>query len=348
MYPHTIEHLALESVRVLVVEDNQLNRQVIDELLRLQGALVTLAKGGVEGVEWVTQSDKSFDIVIMDMQMPDIDGLEATRLIRADGRFNDLPILAMTANASLADKALCLEAGMNEHIGKPIDMTLLLPCMLALLGRGPTTSEPVEQRLLSGSHTHKDDVLENPESILRRFGGERAFFIDVKHHFAIEMSQQFVLLTQAFEQGDNNAISTIAHTIKGTASNIGAKRLAAFAEQLERSIKNTDSVDASDYLSQIQRHINDSLHMLDTLFPDEVISTNEVDKSQYLPIESIDADKKVRLMALLIEQNLDAIDYLESMLINVAVDKQWLRLSSQVSQLEFLDAIDTLTSIMKE
>ncbi|MCL1101312.1 PAS domain S-box protein [Shewanella saliphila] len=346
--PHTIEHLALEAVRVLVVEDNQLNRQVIDELLRLQGAVVTLATGGVEGVEWVTQSDKSFDIVIMDMQMPDMDGLEATRLIRADGRFADLPILAMTANASVADKALCIEAGMNEHIGKPIDMTLLLPCMLGLLGRESKTLQFAEQALLPDSQSDSDDVLENPESILRRFGGELAFFIDLKHHFAIEMSEQLALLTQAFERGDNDAINIIAHTIKGTASNIGAKRLAAFAEQLERSVKNADSVNVSDYLSQMQGQINDSLHMLDTLFPDEVISTNEVNKSQYLPIESIEADKKAKLMALLVEQNLDAIDYLENMLVNVAADKQWLRLSKQVSQLEFLDAIDTLTSIMKE
>ncbi|WP_188925200.1 PAS domain S-box protein [Shewanella algicola] len=343
-----VTHLTLQGIKVLVVEDNQLNRQVIDELLRLQGAVVTLATGGREGVEWVTHSDKLFDIVIMDMQMPDMDGLEATRIIRADGRFAELPILAMTANASVADKALCLEAGMNEHIGKPIDMTLLLPCMLGLLGRESKTLQIAEQALLSDSQSDSDDVLENPESILRRFGGELAFFIDVKHHFAIEMSEQLALLTQAFERGDNDAINIIAHTIKGTASNIGAKRLAAFAEQLERSVKNTDSVDASDYVNQMQGQINDSLLMLDTLFPDDVISTNDVDKSQHLPIESIETDKKAKLMTLLVEQNLDAIDYLENMLSNVAADKQWLRLSTQVSQLEFLDAIDTLTSIMKE
>ncbi|MBB1441183.1 response regulator, partial [Shewanella sp. SG41-4] len=232
LQPKKISNMVLKDFRVLVVEDNKLNRQVIDELLRLQGAIVTLAEDGIEGVDCVTKSNNQFDIVIMDMQMPIMDGLEATRLIRADGRFNDLPILAMTANASPADKALCLEAGMDDHIGKPIDMTLLLPCMLNLLiptedvhNHSKVDNVPFE--LTEEFDNNEDDVIiENPDSILRRFGGEIAFFIDVKHHFASEMSEQLLMLTQAFEQQNNAAISIIAHTIKGTASNLGAKRLA--------------------------------------------------------------------------------------------------------------------------
>jgi PAS domain S-box-containing protein len=354
--PRKITHLVLKSVRVLVVEDNQLNRQVIDELLRLQGAVVTLAKDGIEGVDWVTKSNNQFDIVIMDMQMPVMDGLEATRLIRADGRFNDLPILAMTANASLADKTLCLEAGMDDHIGKPIDMTLLLPCMLSLLGQdnsayyhSTVNNSPIA---LPEVIDDGDDeaIIENSDSILRRFGGELAFFIDVKHHFASEMAEQLSLLTQAFALQDNNAISSIAHTIKGTSSNIGAKRLAAFAAKLEQNIKNAVNVDSVACLSQMQGQINDSLHMLDTLFPDEsaVLTTNTLDNNAILPIQSIEPDKINRLMELLVEQNLDAIEYLDRLLSDVVPDKQWLRLKNQVSQLEFLDAVDTLTSIIKE
>ncbi|MBO1897080.1 PAS domain S-box protein [Shewanella sp. BF02_Schw] len=351
-----ITNLALKGARVLVVEDNQLNRQVIDELLRLQGAIVTLAKDGIEGVDWVTKSNNQFDIVIMDMQMPVMDGLEATRIIRADGRFNDVPILAMTANASLADKTLCLEAGMNDHIGKPIDMTLLLPCILNLLGQDnsayyhSTVNNPPVALPEVRNDGDDDAIIENPDSILRRFGGELAFFIDVKHHFASEMSEQLSLLTQAFALEDDNAISSIAHTIKGTSSNIGAKRLAAFAATLEHNIKNAVNVDSDACLSQMQGQINDSLHMLDTLFPDEsaVLTNRTLDNSAVLPIQSIDADKTDRLMELLVDQNLDAIEYLERLLSNVVPDKQWLRLKNQVSQLEFLDAVDTLKSIIKE
>ena len=117
------------------MEDNALNRQVAAELLSSEGARVALADGGLAGVQQVLEASVPFDAVLMDMQMPDIDGLEATRRIRADGRFAGLPILAMTANASLADREACLAAGMNDHVAKPIDKERLVLCLLGHLGR---------------------------------------------------------------------------------------------------------------------------------------------------------------------------------------------------------------------
>lgn len=103
----------LEGIKVLVVEDNPLNRQVAQELLELEGAKVTLAEGGRQGVEVVLQGTQTFDALLMDIQMPDMDGLEATRLIRQNKLHGSLPIVAMTANASLSERQACLAAGMN-------------------------------------------------------------------------------------------------------------------------------------------------------------------------------------------------------------------------------------------
>ena len=113
----------LNGLRLLLVEDNEFNRQVATELLAIEGAQVDVAEGGAEGVSMVLrQAVNYYDAVLMDMQMPDVDGLEATREIRLDKRFAHLPIIAMTANVSKDDQQACLAAGMNDHLGKPLDI----------------------------------------------------------------------------------------------------------------------------------------------------------------------------------------------------------------------------------
>ncbi len=125
-------------MRVLLVEDNEINQEVAIGQLEDAQAAVDLAENGEIAVRMV--KEKSYDIVLMDMQMPVMDGLEATRVIRTDGRFATLPIVAMTANAMDADKQRCLEAGMNDHIAKPIDPEQLF-AVLARWAR-PRNQEP--------------------------------------------------------------------------------------------------------------------------------------------------------------------------------------------------------------
>lgn len=125
--------LPLADLHLLVVDDNELNREIARELLIGKGAIVSLATGGIEAIEMITQSQDQYDLVLMDIQMPDMDGLEATRRIRAIPEYASLYIVAMTANASQSDKEECLAAGMNEHISKPIDLDLMVTTILSLL-----------------------------------------------------------------------------------------------------------------------------------------------------------------------------------------------------------------------
>lgn len=126
----------LSGMRVLVVEDNMINRQVAQELLMGQGAIVELAENGLLGVVAVKQASQNtstaFDAVLMDMQMPVMDGCAATRVIRDELGLPRLPIIAMTANAMASDRAACLKAGMNDHIGKPFDLQHLVKVLLAV------------------------------------------------------------------------------------------------------------------------------------------------------------------------------------------------------------------------
>ena len=125
---------------------------------------VALADGGLAGVQQVLEASVPFDAVLMDMQMPDIDGLEATRRIRADGRFAGLPILAMTANASLADREACRRRGMNDHVAKPIDKERLVLCLLGHLGRSGARGAPA-------TAADAGELVEARGDIVGRFGG---------------------------------------------------------------------------------------------------------------------------------------------------------------------------------
>jgi PAS domain S-box-containing protein len=344
----------LKDVSVLVVEDNKLNRQIIDELLRLQGAIVTLAHGGVKGVAQVVESATHFDIVIMDMQMPDMDGLKATQLIRQDARFDALPILAMTANASALDRELCLAAGMNEHVGKPIDLDIVLPKMLGLLGREipalyAASTQAHRAQLDNSLATHEVPILERTESILRRLGGEMAFVIDVKHSFATEIAAQLIQLETAITDNNLSNIGLVSHTIKGTASNIGAKRLSHFAAQFETHCQGEDPlVDAPWWLAQMQIHVAQSVEKLDQLFP----SASQDDLPPQAPKDLLSEAEIVQaliaLARLLEDQNLDALNNMQELLAKVPLSDLWLTLNTQVNNLAFADALQTTDKIKKD
>ncbi len=118
---------------MLLVEDNEINQEVAIGLLEDASIQVDLAENGEIAVRMAQEND--YDAVLMDMQMPVMDGIEATRVIRSDARFQNLPIIAMTANAMAADREKCMKAGMNDHIGKPIDPDQLFSVLLRWTGR---------------------------------------------------------------------------------------------------------------------------------------------------------------------------------------------------------------------
>ena len=112
----------LRGARVLLVEDNEINQQAAEELLCQASLEVTIANHGREGVETLAARPEDIDAVLMDIQMPVMDGYAGSRKIRKDGRFGALPVIAMTANAMAGDQEKALEAGMNDHVAKPIDV----------------------------------------------------------------------------------------------------------------------------------------------------------------------------------------------------------------------------------
>jgi CheY-like chemotaxis protein len=117
---------APKSARVLLVEDNAVNQRVVLAMLRKQGLRIDIANNGQEALDRLASVDEPYDLVLMDVQMPILDGLETTRIVRRDARWEHLPIIAMTAHAMIGDRERCLQAGMNGYISKPLQPALLI------------------------------------------------------------------------------------------------------------------------------------------------------------------------------------------------------------------------------
>src|SRR6266550_2228763 len=137
--------LRLRGARILLTEDNDINQQIAVELLEGTGAKVTVANNGREAVEILFNGAQPplFDVVLMDLQMPEMDGYQATARLRSDARFAALPIIAMTAHATIEERQRCLASGMNDHISKPIDPSALFETVARYYRSAPGTSASV-------------------------------------------------------------------------------------------------------------------------------------------------------------------------------------------------------------
>jgi PAS domain S-box-containing protein len=210
----------LAGLHLLVVEDNALNRQVAFELLASEGAMVDLAEGGQQGVDMATDPARAYDAIIMDVQMPDVDGLAATRRIRAVPRCAQLPIMAMTANASTADRDACLAAGMNSHIGKPFAIDEVVARLRALIERGAAPSPPPPITV------EKSGALVDLAEALPRFLDDAGLYARLLANFERESGELLARLEQEQARDDTSAEGATIHALKGMALTMGFPRLA--------------------------------------------------------------------------------------------------------------------------
>ena len=227
-------------VRVLLVEDNEVNQQVAKELLESEGAKVTIANHGAEAVKLLGQANQPppFDVVLMDLQMPEMDGLTATSLLRAQPYLQQLPIIAMTAHVMTDEVQRCLEAGMNDHVAKPIDPEVFF----ATLARW-TRAHPGEPLNLPPSATRAGDEMILPELAgvdvaagLERTAGNKRLYRDLLVQFAARHESTGSTIREALESGDHNQAERLAHSLKGVAGNLGINQIFVLAGNLERAI----------------------------------------------------------------------------------------------------------------
>lgn len=262
----------LHGARILLVEDNEINQELAVDILSDAGCHVEVANDGIEAIQKMEKS--TFDGVLMDIHMPEMDGLEATRKIRKQERFETIPIIAMTAAAMKEDHEQALAAGMNDFITKPVDVNTMFSTIAKWIK--PTQSPETAPRVLR--EEEQPDVnlpaLEQLEGVdiaagLKMTQGKQGLYIKLLKQFH-ESYKEFFLHFNEFIMDDNNdEAHRLAHTLKGTAGTIGAKAVQERAEELERSCKNMDENGVlEDKLSSLMEVLQPVLESLAALVVD--------------------------------------------------------------------------------
>lgn len=243
----------LRGMKVLLAEDNIFNQAVALEVLGKQGCEVTIASNGKEAVE--AFAAKPFDIVLMDLQMPEMDGIEAARAIRAQETSGRVPIIALTAHAFIDYRERCLEAGMDEHLSKPIRVSELLTVLARFTSSYKARSQMKErpaETAQSGHAQQKAAPAIDHQALLERLGGDEQALREMVDLFCAHIPGLVQDIRNA-AQGENwKQLAKLCHTLAGACATFGASALADVARQIERNAAPPRSVGLEELLSHME------------------------------------------------------------------------------------------------
>jgi CheY-like chemotaxis protein len=330
----------IRGARALLVEDNELNQEVAIELLHDAGIVVDLARNGEIAVHKVGETD--YDIVLMDMQMPVMDGITATQEIRKLPRFAALPIVAMTANAMESDRQRCLDAGMNDHVPKPIEPEQLWRTLLRWI---KPRHSPGDITLLSAPGSL--DGIGLPSAIdgldvdngLRRVLGNKSLYLLMLRRFLSGQKTAADELRAAAAAGDFATAERIAHTTKGLAGNIGAADVQQAAAEVESAFKKGLPQDRCQALiNTLEAALSAVIAALTRTLPREA------------PVTAVAPDPEklqqvlARLEALLADDDSEAGQVLDSNadLLSTALPRHFRQIDSAVKSFDFEAALEVL------
>lgn len=269
-YSHTqsTQHL------ILLVEDNPLNQMVAGRFLKKVGIDYDVAENGLKALAQLELNQ--YDLILMDLQMPEMDGITATRMIRKHDQFSELPIIAMTANAMKGDKDRCLEAGMNDYIPKPIDMGLLKEKLSIWL-----TSDSSERHEARNEKPTDRFPIFNKDKVMERLEHSEELLelliSEFLREYADKNNQQLYL---ELTQDTDRVLQEKLHSLKGSSSTIGADRLTWLIVQAEQKLAagKQNTTIRQQHLADIQHALDEILLHLNTLHHQETATQQQVDK----------------------------------------------------------------------
>jgi PAS domain S-box-containing protein len=255
----------LAGLHLMVVDDNVMNQQIARELLVREGAAVDVAGGGARALHMAAGA--AYDAILMDIQMPDMDGYECTRALRATPAHRSTPVIAMTANVLASDREACLAAGMDDHVGKPIAIDSMVAVLLRLCRPGHDVAPvpaPAPAAAAAAVPASAGAAAIDLGAALARMGGDRALYMALARTYATEAQQFMPSLKEALAQPDAKVAADILHTFKSAAGIVGAGALQAAAVSLEARLRSGAAFpDPDAALAQLQALVDDSMAALD-------------------------------------------------------------------------------------
>jgi two-component system sensor histidine kinase/response regulator len=336
------------AVTILLVEDDPINQEVATELLRIPGYRVDVAVDGAEAVARALA--KPYDLVLMDLQMPVMDGFEATRRLRAADAYARTPIIAMTANVFVEDQQRCLAAGMDDFIAKPVDPERLLATVSRWMGTAAASSPPAVADVGAGQQRAGwQEQLARADGIdvaagLRAVRGRWSTYERLLQTFLRDHGGDGPLLSERLAAGDIDQALRVAHTLKGLAGTLGAGPLSTSAEQLERALR-VGAVDAAERSRLVAAMCADLERFVDALQavlpPRQPDVTAQVDWPQLRVV----AETLERLLS---QDDARAVDLFDrhAATLRVAVGKDAAALERHVRRFEFDSARELLLATL--
>ena len=282
---------ALENMHVLVVEDHPINQQLVMELLRGMGVIADLAQHGQDAITMLAAKPPDYySLVFMDLQMPVLDGYETTKRLRAEARYQTLPIVAMTAHVMLEEQERCLALGMRGHIGKPIDPDELYRVVASFCRREASdkartadrTQEPMMKTVAVSAKPRAPasaiPVVEGLDTAagLKRTRGNQDLYLSLLKQYVMGFSAFREELTLLLREGKHDDASRLAHSLKGVAANVGSMPVADAASELEQVLRRGEGPDqAIQSVEKVLRPVMNGL--ADQLHVDTTMTTPPVD-----------------------------------------------------------------------
>ena len=291
--------------RILLVEDNGINQQVAEEILRRVGLVVDIANNGLEALRMLDEA--SYDAVLMDLRMPEMDGFTATSKLRSEARFQKLPIIAMTAHTLDKERKRCFDVGMNAHLGKPIQPEKLYAILVQWIG-------PIQHPSVDGEIIAVADITPIPEipginqkEGLQRVSNNRKLYRKLLTRFYEENHDAGDKLNKALMDGDLEQGVNLAHNIKGIAGNLGAYTLHQASSALEKVLAEGDAQQQNQCVITFTAVFNELINSLASL---EIQSLQDFSNATHDGDVSVDLAQLKPLLAklnkLLQESNLEA------------------------------------------